>query len=392
MSSSEVLAPSRRQTNDTTTGGTIIFTGRRIGIARNLEVFPITLAVTCGVDIPANESSNDDRLPKRLLCSITTFLAHFVALCTHNEALRAATSDSDVDQVTENLKSEWTKVGRWLLALATLNVSLLTMDSQPMFKVDEFAQNLIALSAVTTGLGVFYRAPSTLLFHLSCLSHRGTWFDGEIANCARDSKTRSEDAVFDHDRARDTCGSYTYFALSSELPFVAVLVSMMSLMAFGGRIVYNTLPTFILLMGSSCFGIIMVLRFIVRGGRVLYSFIFTTHSAVSGWFLNRSGIMQARRDAGVGNGSGLQLKLLEANVKIVIRNSMESINKQDFGDFTNFVSSAETLANTVTVHRQLERFDLRLFDRLVYFTAWRHTASGNLKAIECRHSTSQLQH
>ncbi|KAJ7216405.1 hypothetical protein GGX14DRAFT_604629 [Mycena pura] len=292
MSSGEVItylqarqtrdALQRLQTNDTTTGGTHHqIHGEEDRPCSQFGV-PIPLAVTCGVDIPSNESSNDDRLPKRFLSSITTLLAHFFALCTHNEALRAATSDSDVDQVTENLKSEWVKVGRWLLALATLDVSLLTIGAKPMFKIDEVAQDLIALSAVATGLGM-----------LCC-----AWFLVRFLHLQR----------WDFmDRARDTNGSYTYFALSSELPLVGLLVSMMSLMAFSGRIVYNTLPTFALLMGSACFGIIMALRFIVRGGRVLYSFISTTHSALSRWFINCLGTMQVRRDAGVGNGSGLQV-------------------------------------------------------------------------------------
>ncbi|KAJ7220886.1 hypothetical protein GGX14DRAFT_389272 [Mycena pura] len=197
------------------------------------------------LDIPSNENSNDDRLLRRFLCSITTLFAHFVASCTHNEVLRAATSDSNVEQITEKLKSEWTKVGRWLLALAALNVSLLTIDAQTLFQVDKVAQDLIALSAVATGLGMLCDA----------------WFLGWNFM----------------DRARDTYGSYTYFSLSSELPLVAVFVSLMFLMAFGARILYNALPAPVLLVGSACFGIIMALRFVVQ------------------------------RDPGVGNESGLQV-------------------------------------------------------------------------------------
>ncbi|KAJ7220892.1 hypothetical protein GGX14DRAFT_389277 [Mycena pura] len=179
-------------------------------------------------------------------------LAHFVTSCTHNEVLQAATSDSDVEQITEKLKSEWTKVGRWLLALAALNVSLLTIDAQTLFRVDKVAQDLIALSAVATGLGMLCDA----------------WF------LVRFLHLQGWDFM---DRARDTYGSYTYFSLSSELPLVAVFISLVFLMAFGARIVYNTLPALVLLVGSVCFGIIMALRFVVQ------------------------------RDTGVGNDSGLQV-------------------------------------------------------------------------------------
>ena len=49
----------------------------------------------------------------RLACPVSR-LGSFVASRTHYSALKSAVSDSDTDETVENMKAEWTSVGRWV--------------------------------------------------------------------------------------------------------------------------------------------------------------------------------------------------------------------------------------------------------------------------------------
>ncbi|KAJ7216418.1 hypothetical protein GGX14DRAFT_604683, partial [Mycena pura] len=104
-----------------------------------------------------------------------------------------------------------------------VSISLFTIDKQSLFVVDEFAEKAIAVSTVATGLGILCN----------------TWFLVQFRHLERRD--------FLH-RARCIYGSYLFFSLSAKFPSLAVLVSRGSLMAFGGRIVLNILPTLVIVL------------------------------------------------------------------------------------------------------------------------------------------------
>jgi hypothetical protein len=51
-------------------------------------------------------------------------------------------------------------------------------------------------------------------------------------------------------QARDIYGSYAFFALSARLPSLAVLISVLALGAFVGRVAYQTFPAFVIVLGA----------------------------------------------------------------------------------------------------------------------------------------------
>ncbi|KAJ7226906.1 hypothetical protein GGX14DRAFT_693037 [Mycena pura] len=195
------------------------------------------------ISTPLNETTNDH------LAWPVSRLGSFVTSWTHNAALQTAVSDSDIDEAVESMKAEWTSVGRWLFALAAMNMSLFTIDSQSLFEVDEFAQKAIAASTVATGLGILCDA----------------WF------LVRFLHLRRWDFI---NRARGIYGSDLLFCLSAKLPSLTALVSLGSLMAFGGHIACNVLPpVLVVMMGLVLLALVMGVGYLVNGVTVLGSFI-----------------------------------------------------------------------------------------------------------------------
>ncbi|KAJ7216425.1 hypothetical protein GGX14DRAFT_696272 [Mycena pura] len=189
-----------------------------------------------------------------LSCSIS-LLASFIVSWTHYGALQEATSDADVDQIVESLKAEWTNVGRCLFALAAMNMSLFTIDAQSVFEVDEFAQKAIATSTAATGLGILCHA----------------WFLAQFCRLAR------SDFI---NRARSIYGSDLLFSLSAKLPWLTALVSLASLMAFGGRIACNVLPMLAIALGLILLALVIGIGYLVNGVTILGSFISRGASAM----------------------------------------------------------------------------------------------------------------
>ncbi|KAJ7321951.1 hypothetical protein DFH08DRAFT_357448 [Mycena albidolilacea] len=178
-----------------------------------------------------------------------------LSVCTMYSALESATSDPDCEQVAEKLKSEWSNACRWALALVAVTVSLFTIDSQSLFKIDLFSQRAIAASSIASFLGFL------------C----ALWFLWRYYPL--------ESTVF-MTQARDIYGSYAFFALSARLPSLAVKISVMALGAFVGRVAYQTFPAFVIVLGS-IFLAVMVLQFILRGSEALYCSIAEALSAVA---------------------------------------------------------------------------------------------------------------
>ncbi|KAF8129642.1 hypothetical protein K438DRAFT_869951 [Mycena galopus ATCC 62051] len=180
-----------------------------------------------------------------------------LSTCTPYFALEAATSDPDCEQIVETLKSEWLNVGRWFLALGAVDMSLLAIDSQSLFKIDLFSQKVIAASSAATGLGLLCDA----------------WF------LARYYPLQPRMFMA---RARDVYGSYAFFSLSARLPSLAILISILALGAFVGHVAYQTMPAFVIVLGV-VFAVVMGLQYIVWGSEVFYCSIAKALSTVAGW-------------------------------------------------------------------------------------------------------------
>ncbi|KAF7366342.1 hypothetical protein MSAN_00890600 [Mycena sanguinolenta] len=199
------------------------------------------------------DATNEPRLPlgaKRLLVK-------FLSSCSLHSALDAARTDSECDQVVEDLKSKWRNARHWVLALATIDMSLFAIDAQSLFRINSFSRKAIATSGIATFLGFV------------C----GTWFWGRYRSLQpREFMTR----------ARDIYGSYAFFALSARLPSLAVLISMSALGAFVVCVAYETLPVLTIVLGSIFF-IMMGLQFIIRGSEVFYGSILEAFLTAARW-------------------------------------------------------------------------------------------------------------
>ncbi|KAJ7918140.1 hypothetical protein B0H13DRAFT_301243 [Mycena leptocephala] len=221
------------------------------------------------VRIDRTTATGRQPLSRRLLLKI-------LDTCTQYTALKAAVSDPECEQVVENLKSEWLNVGRLLLALAAVDMSLFTIDSQSLFQVDVLEKKAVAASSVGTGLG--------LLCDL--------WFYGRYY--------RLQPGVF-LSCARDTVyGSYIFFSLSARLPSLGALISLLALVTFVGSVAYRTLAAFVIVL-AILFSGVMGLQFIARGTEVFYSCISGALGSVAGWIQ-----LKARAIGKIKNGDNLR--------------------------------------------------------------------------------------
>ncbi|KAJ7216415.1 hypothetical protein GGX14DRAFT_359023 [Mycena pura] len=150
-----------------------------------------------------------------------------------------------------------------------MDMTLFTIDAQSVFKVDDFSQKAIAISVVANGLGILSDA----------------WFLVQFRHLER------KDFM---NRARDADGAYLYFSLSAKLPSFAIFVSLLSLMAFCGRMVFNTLPTPAIVLGLASFGIVISLRLIVCGARMLCRVVSCVPPVVVRWISDGVGVLKRR--------------------------------------------------------------------------------------------------
>ncbi|KAJ7165130.1 hypothetical protein C8R46DRAFT_304750 [Mycena filopes] len=172
--------------------------------------------------------------------------SRILAAGTKYPALQSAVTEAQHEEVVERLKTEWSSVGRWLLALAAADLSLFTVDSQSLFKIDGASKNAVAASSVSTALGLVSAG----------------WFYSRYSHL--------QPKIF-MTRARDIYGSYLFFSLSSKLPMLGMLVSSLALTIFAGRIAWYTLgPVFVVGLGV-VFCIVGGLQFICRAAELVYS-------------------------------------------------------------------------------------------------------------------------
>ncbi|KJA17960.1 hypothetical protein HYPSUDRAFT_70328 [Hypholoma sublateritium FD-334 SS-4] len=217
------------------TGDTISFsstttaTGRKIWIAAARDI--LLPLYTEKLSLPPQQTD-------------MTFIERLLAAFTLYAQMRCAHSESDFDPIVRRLQSEWAVVGTLLLALAGVNTAMFTIQTGGMFTVSEKAQIAIALSSVTSGLGI------------ACVA----WFFMRY-NWA-DTSTfmfRSRDVFSTDERA-----SYFFFALSARVPAFCMFMSACALTACLALIAFATFPGGVLVL-SFVVGVLMSLQFIVFG-------------------------------------------------------------------------------------------------------------------------------
>ncbi|KAJ7603518.1 hypothetical protein DFH06DRAFT_1088697 [Mycena polygramma] len=180
-----------------------------------------------------------------------------LATCTQHAALASARSDSDCDQVVDNLKQEWVYAWGWLMLLLTLDIALFTIGSPSLFTVDAFGQKVINASGVAT------------IFGLLC----DGWFYVRYHHLQTKAFLT---------RARDIYNGYAFFALSARLPSLGALLSLSALLMFVGRTAFKRAPVLVVVL-IALFFVLLGLQFIVRGTEVVYCSVSGALSAVVGW-------------------------------------------------------------------------------------------------------------
>ncbi|KAF7351889.1 hypothetical protein MVEN_01150600 [Mycena venus] len=208
---------------------------------------PDTVEVILEADIQPGRRPLTRRLALKILSN-----------CTPYSALEAATSDAECEQVIKTLKSEWLTIFRWVVpALGTMDIALLVIDPQSVFTIDLVSRRAIAASSAATLLGFF----------------SDLWFLGRYYSL--------QPKMF-MTQTKDVYGSYAFFSLSARLPSLAVLISILALSVFIGRVAYQVLPAFVIVLGV-VFAVVMILQYIVRGSEVFYCSIAQALSTVGGW-------------------------------------------------------------------------------------------------------------
>jgi len=147
--------------------------------------------------------------------------------------------DSDFDRVLGRLLSEWYYTGASLLSVTAVDTTVFGFSSGNLFSVDSFAKRSLIISTVAAAIGLFV----------------DVWFIFAYSGA---------DVRKFHTLAVDIYGSYFFFALSSRLPLVALIVSILALVGFLGAVAWVAWPTAVLVM-CGITGVLVSLQFIVYG-------------------------------------------------------------------------------------------------------------------------------
>lgn len=158
---------------------------------------------------------------------------------TYHRELREAQMDSDFDQIVGRLLSEWYYTGASLLSITAVDTTVFGFSFGTLFSVDSFAKRSLIISTVAAAIGLFV----------------DVWFI--FAYSGADVRKFNTLAV-------DIYGSYFFFALSSRLPLVALIISVLALVGFLCAVAWVAWPTAVLVMCGIA-GVLVSLQFIVYG-------------------------------------------------------------------------------------------------------------------------------
>jgi len=193
--------------------------------------------------------------PLGTICTVIC-LIFWTALCssTMYGELSNAQGDEDFQRVRVRLKQEWTAIGALLVGCAAIDVTILAISPESVFKIRSYAYLAVATSSITSGLGIL----CTVWFLL-----RYPWVDIQTFII----------------RSRDVYGSYVFFSLSSRVPAFCTLISSASLMVFLGLVAYDIWPKGVLVLGITVV-IGMCFQFLIY-----YSQRCAAHVTVEGYML-----------------------------------------------------------------------------------------------------------
>jgi hypothetical protein len=123
--------------------------------------------------------------------------------------------------------------------LAAIDTAVFTLSPGSMFFVNDYAKNAIALSSISSGVGLACDAWFLL---------RYTWVDVQTFSI----------------RARDIYDTYLFFSISAHVPTICTFLSAVSLAGFLALVAFATWPEAVVVL---CFfvGIVMSLQYLVYG-------------------------------------------------------------------------------------------------------------------------------
>jgi hypothetical protein len=195
---------------------------------------PSTISIILPSLLPTSYVSDNISVTSGISLASSTFDS-----ITYHRELRDAEVDSDFDRIIIKLIHEWYYTGASLLSIAAVDTSVFGFSPGNLFIVDSIAKRALIISSVAAAIGLFV----------------DIWFI--FAYSGADVRKFQSLAL-------DLYGTYFFFALSSRLPLVALVVSVLTLVVFLGAIAWAAWPAAVLVMCALA-GLLISLQFIVYG-------------------------------------------------------------------------------------------------------------------------------
>ncbi|KAK0229378.1 hypothetical protein EDD85DRAFT_852932 [Armillaria nabsnona] len=152
------------------------------------------------------------------------FAERLISSCTIYRELKCAKLENDFENAFSKQQEEWTYVAALLLALIAVSTAVFAVTPDSEFKVTSYARLPIAVSAITSGLG------------LVC----DFWFISRYRFSSTSTLTQ---------RSLDLFGTHFFFAFSARIPMLCLVVSSIWLLAFLGIMAYVVSSDVVLVVG-----------------------------------------------------------------------------------------------------------------------------------------------
>ncbi|KZV63271.1 hypothetical protein PENSPDRAFT_758104 [Peniophora sp. CONT] len=232
----------------------------------HMEIYPDQIAPSLlpRVNTLQSTASADSRLS---VASVSSRLSGAYDAVTYYRELRDAEHDSHLELVLGRLVREWQYVGATLLAVAALDTTVFGFSSGTLFGMDGFALRALTVSAIASALGLALDA-GLLFFYLGA------------------------DAQKFQALAQSMYPSYFYFALTSRLPLLSALISLLALAAFLLAVAFMAWPSAVL-AACGVAGVLVGLQYVVKAGELFGRAVGAGVRSVRGV----SGLYASREDA-----------------------------------------------------------------------------------------------
>ncbi|KAI0312830.1 hypothetical protein OF83DRAFT_1086747 [Amylostereum chailletii] len=158
---------------------------------------------------------------------------------TYYRELREACVDSDREALLKRLLHEWYYIGASLLSISALGTTVFGFSPDSIFGVDTLAKRALTLSTISAALGLAIDA----------------WFIFLYSGA---------DALKFQTLALDIYNGYFFFALTSRVPLLALLLAALSLALFLVSVAWTAWPSAVLVL-SFLAGMLVCLQFLVYG-------------------------------------------------------------------------------------------------------------------------------